>query len=110
MGTWGLDRQIPTLELAVSELVTNALVHGTGVIEVELKTAGDVLRLDVADRGRHVEPLVSRPPPPGDRGGWGLALVEHLSDSWGSVTGPTGTRVWMETRIDPGSGGGDDRP
>jgi anti-sigma regulatory factor (Ser/Thr protein kinase) len=32
--SWGLGEEAPSLELAVGELVTNALVHGEGLFEV----------------------------------------------------------------------------
>ena len=33
---WGLTAELPALELAVSELVTNAIVHGCGQVEVRI--------------------------------------------------------------------------
>lgn len=87
----GLDAQ--ALELAVSELVTNALKHGDGGIEVQLSADGPELRLEVADEGAGL-PAV-RECSDGESGGWGLRLVEELADSWGTETESGTTRVWM---------------
>jgi anti-sigma regulatory factor (Ser/Thr protein kinase) len=91
---WGLGAQATPLELAVSELVTNALVHGEGTIQVTLRSEEGQVGLEVTDEGRP-----SRPPGPIDAGrrtgGWGLHLVDQLADRWGSVTDPDRTRVWM---------------
>lgn len=94
--SWGFGEQVPSLELAVSELVTNAMVHGEGEVEVQLTARGSHMRLEVLDQGRHAATPAQREIRPGERGGWGLRLVEQVSDSWGAVTGPTETRVWME--------------
>ena len=47
----GPAEEAPTFELAVSELVTNALVHGEGVVEVTLTATGTSVRLEVLDHG-----------------------------------------------------------
>jgi anti-sigma regulatory factor (Ser/Thr protein kinase) len=94
--SWGLAQQIPALELAVSELVTNALVHGSGDIEVQLTASGDVVRLAVTDHGGDGRPHIDRRADEGELGGWGLQVVEELSDAWGSVIDLNETRVWME--------------
>lgn len=77
----------------VSELVTNAVVHGDGGIEVQLSANGPEMRLDVLDEGDG-SPTV-RPRNHGRSGGWGLHLVGEVADTWGSETGPGSTRVWM---------------
>jgi anti-sigma regulatory factor (Ser/Thr protein kinase) len=94
--SWGLPQQVPDFELAVSELVTNALVHGSGDVEVYLTASADIIRLDVADHGGvdspHIEPRSANEAP----GGWGLQLIDELADAWATASGPTQTRVWME--------------
>ena len=102
---WGFQRDLGAMELAVSELVTNAIVHGEGVIDVRVSALGDRLRLEVADEGAAV-------PRAGDDtqglegiGGWGLHLIDSLSDDWGSADRGGGTRVWMERSASPASGG-----
>jgi anti-sigma regulatory factor (Ser/Thr protein kinase) len=109
--SWGLEDEASALELAVSELVTNAFVHGHGDILVHLRADGGVVRLDVSDKGGDAPVPAVREVRSGERGGWGLLLLDELSDAWGAVTGPSETRVWMVKAASPGgaTGDGDDR-
>ena len=97
---WGLYDEVEALELGVSELVTNAIMHGEGVIEVRLAANGTRVRLEVSDEGRH--PVMVRARQPGDLavGGWGLRLVEHEVDRWGTADRQDRTVVWAEKRTD----------
>jgi anti-sigma regulatory factor (Ser/Thr protein kinase) len=82
----------------VSELVTNALVHGEGLVEVQLTATGTSVRLEVLGQGQDaVTPALHQVS--GEAGGCGLRLLEELSDAWGAVTGPNETRVWMEMDV-----------
>ena len=76
----------------VSELVTNALVHGIGTItlriDIELPAA---LRVEVADEGNVA---LAPSPTPGAHGGWGLRIVDQLADDFGGVLEGS-TRVWF---------------
>ena len=99
LGRWGLIEQAPDFELAVSELVTNALVHGEGGIEVTVGLYDDRVRLAVGDDGFGPEPIRFREPSSTGDGGWGLRLVDGLSDSWGADRVPGRTLVWMERRL-----------
>jgi anti-sigma regulatory factor (Ser/Thr protein kinase) len=83
--------------LVVSELVTNACLHGGGPDELRLRTAGKVLRLEVSDSGTGTpEPRTphraSRP------GGHGMFIVQRLCLDWGvqREAGTTGKTVWAE--------------
>jgi anti-sigma regulatory factor (Ser/Thr protein kinase) len=92
---WGFPEELAALELAVSELVTNAVVHGRGQIEVLIAEVDGCLRLEVRDEGTV---RASRPTVRSDDGdgGWGLRLVEGLSDTWGTQCDGGSTHVWME--------------
>ncbi|WBB58954.1 ATP-binding protein [Streptomyces sp. WMMC500] len=83
--------------LVVSELVTNACLHGGGPDELRLRTAGKVLRLEVSDPGTGTpEPRTphraSRP------GGHGMFIVQRLCLDWGvqREPGEAGKTVWAE--------------
>jgi anti-sigma regulatory factor (Ser/Thr protein kinase) len=97
LGEDGLHR----LELLVSELVSNAVVHAgtTIVVEVHLADSGEVV-VEVTDGSPH------RPVPRGyartSVTGRGLGLVEELSDGWGVVGHESGKTVWF--RLSPGRG------
>jgi anti-sigma regulatory factor (Ser/Thr protein kinase) len=97
--SWGLAEEAPTFELAVSELVTNALVHGEGMVEVTLTATGTSVRLEVLDQGQDAVTPRVRQVSAGEAGRWGLRLLDELSDAWGAVTSPTETRVWMEMDV-----------
>jgi anti-sigma regulatory factor (Ser/Thr protein kinase) len=99
---WGLAAERPALELAVSELVTNAIVHGCGQIEVSLTELDGCVRLEVGDEGTAgtPRPTSRRDGAEAGAGGWGLRLVEGLSDTWGTHRDGGRTQVWMERRTD----------
>ena len=108
LASWGLAAEQGPLELAVSELVSNAIIHGDGLIDVRLAVAGDCIRLEVADQGGgHTAPRRSRRQASEFVGGWGLDLVERLSDAWGHSRDGGRTLVWMERRTGGASPGGD---
>lgn len=100
--TWGLDAHTSVLELAVSELVSNALLHGDGAIEVGLRSENGQIRLEVTDEGRAADAPRPRENPGDDRrlGGWGLHVVEQLADRWGATSERERTRVWMVKRTE----------
>jgi anti-sigma regulatory factor (Ser/Thr protein kinase) len=79
------------LELVVSELVTNAVMHGRGAVEVLLEPLrGGRVRGHVADQG---DAPVALRPRADDTGGMGLRLVDAVA-RWGVQAPPT--RVWFE--------------
>jgi anti-sigma regulatory factor (Ser/Thr protein kinase) len=85
----------PDVKLLVSELITNSVKYG-GDGEVTLKVESDSprrLRVEVIDQGAGFVP-VARNRPATDVGGWGLHLVQTLSDRWGVYEGST--HVWFE--------------
>ncbi|MCW2607171.1 MAG: domain S-box protein [Frankiales bacterium] len=82
--------------LLVSEVATNALVHGSGDVELRVLLEGGVVRVEVGD-GSRVRP-VPRSAGVDAEGGRGLALVQALAASWGTRETPTGKVVWFEVR------------
>jgi len=77
--------------LMVSELVTNAIVHGVGAISLRIDVEADTVRVEVADEGNVA---LAPSPEPGAHGGWGLRIVEQLADDWGILEGST--KVWFQ--------------
>ncbi|HSE07508.1 MAG TPA: ATP-binding protein [Nocardioidaceae bacterium] len=101
-----LDRDdiIDTAELCVSELVTNAILHGTPPISVRVRGTREHPRVEVRDAS-------SRPPSVNidmaDEDhllvtfGRGLALVALHSKAWGAELVPDGKVVWFEPADSP---------
>ncbi|MFD3522570.1 ATP-binding protein [Streptomyces sp. NPDC058653] len=98
LGTMSLPGDLAdTAALLLSELVTNALRHGSPPgreILVTVRRGEGLLRLEVEDAGDTLPR--PRTPDPIDECGRGLALVEALADDWGVTPrqGP-GKRVWL---------------
>jgi anti-sigma regulatory factor (Ser/Thr protein kinase) len=85
---------VEDLTLVVSELVTNAVVHGAGEVVLDVTVAEDRVRVEVAD----AEPVLATPPPvpfDGDSGR-GLLLVSRLARRWGVRREAHGKVVWAD--------------
>lgn len=96
---WELEALVDTVELLVSELVTNALRYGEG--EIRLRLLRDrTLVCEVWDSGL-VQPRRRRARDT-DEGGRGLQLVGLLSAAWGSRRTPRGKTVWFELALPDG--------
>jgi len=93
---WGLAGLADTSELIVSELVTNAVNHARGPIEVRL-LRGRSLVCEVGDASFAIPTL--RDPDTGADAGRGLRLVDRLAYRWGHRPTPGGKVVWAEQRI-----------
>jgi anti-sigma regulatory factor (Ser/Thr protein kinase) len=85
----------PDVMLLVSELVTNSVKYGErGELRLQIEANGPrKLRVEVIDQGDGFVP-VARDRPMNEPGGWGLHLVEALTDRWGVYEGST--HVWFE--------------
>jgi anti-sigma regulatory factor (Ser/Thr protein kinase) len=93
------DHVVPDMTLLVSELVTNSVKYGgDGPVRLEITHADDKIRTEIIDQGVGFTP-VERDGDLSREGGWGLHLVEELTDRWGTYEGST--HVWFE--IDPTS-------
>jgi hypothetical protein len=93
-----LDGEVATLgSLLLSELVTNAVVHGSAngdsTIELHFAALGRTLQVEVSDAGSGFDPARQD-------SGWGLRLVEELAESWGVDEGRP-SRVWFELPLVP---------
>ena len=90
---WGLQELAFATELAVSELVTNAVVHASGPLTVRL-IKDQSLICEVAD----TSDSAPRPRQAGtlDEGGRGLDLVSKVAQRWGTRYTDTGKTIWIE--------------
>ncbi|MGW1019281.1 ATP-binding protein [Streptomyces niveus] len=96
LADWGLPDRADDVRLCVSELATNALVHGTAPghgFLVKLDADEDVVRLEVHDSRR--QHPAARHAAGTDTSGRGLILVNALADGWGvEDRTPVGKIVW----------------
>lgn len=88
------------IDLVLSELVTNALVHTGGPVQVRLTRRGGTVRLDVADSS-------CAPARPGALDldtdaphGWGLTIAEALADRLTAADDNTGTGKIISAEFD----------
>ncbi len=89
------ESALDSIEMMVSELATNCVLHAATEFEICVFHLGDALRVEVTDSGSGV-PVPLRPD--ADRlGGRGLLIVAELSDQWGIIQRPgeTGKTVWF---------------
>jgi anti-sigma regulatory factor (Ser/Thr protein kinase) len=86
---------LPDIKLLVCELITNSVKYGAeGPVTLQIDTRGPRhVRVGVLDQGNGFEPRL-RDRPVTEAGGWGLHLVQRLSDRWGVKDGVT--HVWFE--------------
>lgn len=92
------DRSRSGAMLIVSELVTNAIKHGPGgPVTLRMQRHDGAVRGEVTDQGNgRIEVRQDREP---GSGGFGLGLVDALSDRWGLDSADA--RVWFELRDRP---------
>ncbi|MEU5714447.1 ATP-binding protein [Streptomyces sp. NPDC020403] len=97
---WACEVDVEDVLLCVSELATNALVHGVPPgrgFRVHL-TWGAVLRVEVHDSGGGEVARPSHTAPEAE-GGRGLVLVGALADAWGVGKRDPGKTVWCEFAV-----------
>ena len=89
-----LEDLVDDLLVAVSELVTNAVLHAGSEIRLRVKARPSRVRIEVFDGSPHL------PRPIGAEGvaatGRGLRLVAELVDRWGAQADGEGKVVWCE--------------
>ncbi len=87
---------LDTTQLLVTELVTNSVRHaGAEAVELAVSVDRCRVRVEVDNAGTPFTPI-PREERPQPNPGWGLFLVDELSDAWG-VHGHSGRqRVWFE--------------
>jgi anti-sigma regulatory factor (Ser/Thr protein kinase) len=89
----GLEDRAFDAALAVSEIVTNAVLHGREPITLRFRVATDGIRVEVHD-GSPVSPAFSMLDPTAVTGR-GLMLVSAAADSWGVDPDENGKTVWF---------------
>lgn len=102
--------EIDDIKTAVSEAVTNAIIHGyqngEGIITLETAAEENVLTVTVQDDGvgipdveRAMEPMYTTAPD-GERSGMGFSFMEAFMDQVEVISAPgKGTTVTMRKKI-----------
>lgn len=86
---------VPDVKLLVSELISNSVKYGRdGTVQLILRSDGPQhVHVEVVDQGVGFVPA-ARDRPKTEPGGWGLHMVEALTERWGVREGST--HVWFE--------------
>jgi hypothetical protein len=108
---WRFDDLVDRVALLTSELATNAVIHTGQPYSVSVARRGPTVRVEVADRDRHLPSLIELPADgvPAHRSQHdgherdserlfsGLGIVEATASAWGSEVVPgDGKIVWFE--------------
>jgi anti-sigma regulatory factor (Ser/Thr protein kinase) len=92
---WGLDGHIlENAQLTVSELVTNAVVHGGTALSLHVHRLADGVRIEVCDGGEGVPTRQRVAATAGS--GRGLAIIDALATRWGVSRSAHDKTVWAE--------------
>jgi len=98
---WDGPQVVDDAVLLVSELVTNAIMHAhADPASVAVGKTDERVRVEVTDPS--AQPLVrttkvDRSVP----GGFGLGIVDQVSDRWGVIPNSCGKTVWFELHARP---------
>jgi serine phosphatase RsbU (regulator of sigma subunit)/anti-sigma regulatory factor (Ser/Thr protein kinase) len=93
---WGLSDLQPSVELLVSELVTNAVRYAQGKIGLRLILEGGLV-CEVLDDSAALPRL--RHPDEDDERGRGLQVVSQIAQRWGARRSLSGKVVWCELAL-----------
>ncbi|MET9661431.1 ATP-binding protein [Streptomyces sp. NPDC006510] len=104
---WACEDRADEVLLCVSELVTNAVLHGVPPgrgfrLHLYLEPADGTLRIEVHDSGGGEVRLADSWAASDEEGGRGLRLVAALADKWGVGERNPGKVVWCEFEVSAG--------
>ncbi|ARF57550.1 ATP-binding protein [Streptomyces gilvosporeus] len=101
LADWDVRRRVEDVVLCVSELATNAVLHGVPPgrgyrLWLALGAEDGVLRVEVHDSGDGEPRVPERGRAADEESGRGLWLVSVLADKWGVEERRPGKIVWCE--------------
>ena len=93
---WGFDDCEEAATLAVSEVVTNAVLHARSEFDLVVRSTADELRIEVYD----ASPVLPARKHYGVNAGTGrgMLLIEALTERWGAEPAGSGKVVWFVLR------------
>ena len=103
--------QLDDIKMAISEAVTNAIIHGydgieNGQVYINCKIAKDTLYIEIEDKGKGIEniekamePLYTSKPEM-ERSGMGFTVMEAFMDNIKVISEiGKGTKIYLEKKI-----------
>lgn len=94
---WNCSVALDDARLLTSEVLTNAICHASGPIQLRVRRGTDELTVEVTDRSPQLpQPRLAEA---GDESGRGLLLVDTLADSWGTRPLDRGKTIWFTLRL-----------
>ena len=106
LSRWDCAAALDTVELLVSEVVTNAVLHARSAPDVAVQLLPDVIRVEVTDRDPRLPQ--AKVVADEDTSGRGVGLVDLMASAWGVEVVPDGKVVWFEVPrfdVDPDAEG-----
>lgn len=95
---WGIaDEVIDDASLLASELMSNAVKHGGGVVDLQIEAEDGVLHVGVHDDAGGA-PVVNRASS-SSSGGRGMWIVQSVAHDWGTDPDASGKTVWFDLSL-----------
>lgn len=91
--------------LIASEMVTNAIVHGTEPVVMMVTFRESVMAVEVADGDPYAGSVRLRAAGNPEPGGRGLRIIALLADRWGVRPSRHGKTVWATKRLSSAKSG-----
>jgi anti-sigma regulatory factor (Ser/Thr protein kinase) len=107
LSSWGITEDDPAAVviddalLVLSELLTNAVKYSSDDVEVAVYAHHDHVEISVRDDNPTL--AHTRPAGPAATGGWGIAMIETISQTWGQHQHDNGKTVWARLAVPTGS-------
>jgi anti-sigma regulatory factor (Ser/Thr protein kinase) len=105
LAAWAVRAEdVQTVQLVVSELITNAVLHApeSPRITLDLLLTGGAVRVMVSDHSPRAPERRSHPTPWSIERGRGVELVDVLANRWGTEPqGSAGKTVWCDLSAHP---------
>ncbi len=92
----GCEDLTDTVQLLVSELVVNAVLHASSPSRLSLSLDDERLRVEVADLDPALPQIQAFAPSAAS--GRGLLILDSLADEWGVEPSAQGKTVWFALR------------
>ena len=89
------------VQLLVSELATNAVLHAGTPMRLSVLRDGDCVRIEVRDDDPNVPQVPTGMPAPTATSGRGILLLDAIASEWGVNSSEKGKTIWFQLAPDP---------